>query len=175
MTVEAVGAEPTAFFLVEWLFGCVPVWLEGLDTNRLTMGEADRHTHAARPRVRRGVIGIISRGSSYLLIRRASGIAWGGCWCFPGGHVEFGETSRHAVRRELAEELGIDVLPIERVGSVRVDLIYVLAIWRVRHTGDTFRIAESEVAEARWLTPRQIREIRPSLPSNDRVLEMLGA
>lgn len=138
------------------------------------MTEADRHTGAARGRVRRGVIGIISRGSSYLLIRRASGIARGGCWCFPGGHIEFGETSRHAVRRELAEELGIDVLPIERVGAVRVDLRYVLAVWRVQHAGGGFRIAESEIAETRWLTPRQIREIRPSLPSNNRVLEMLG-
>ncbi len=134
------------------------------------MNETHRHT-----RVRRGVIGIISRGSSYLLIRRAAGIARGGCWCFPGGHIERDERSYQAVKRELFEELGIDILPIQRLGSVRVDSRYVLAVWRVQHTGGAFRIAESEIAETRWLTPGQIREIRPNLPSNDRVLEMLGA
>ncbi len=132
------------------------------------------HPKTVRRRVRRGVIGVISRGPTYLMIRRAPGITRGGCWCFPGGHVEPGETPRQAVQRELAEELGIEVLPTERVGSVRVDTSYVLAVWRVRHTGGEFRIAESEIAESRWLTPQQIWEIRPVLRSNNRVLEMLG-
>ncbi len=132
------------------------------------------HPKPVRRRGRRGVIGVISRGPAYLRIRRAPGITRGGCWCFPGGHVEPGETPRQAVQRELAEELGIEVLPTERVGSVHVDMSYVLAVWRVRHAGGEFRIAESEIAESRWLTPQQIREIRPVLPSNERVLEMLG-
>ncbi|UCC29708.1 MAG: NUDIX domain-containing protein, partial [Phycisphaerales bacterium] len=76
-------------------------------------------------RVRRGVIGIISSGPAYLVIRRAPGIPMGGYWCFPGGHVEPGETPRQAIKRELAEELGITVVPTERVGSVRVDAQYV--------------------------------------------------
>ncbi|MGB2986614.1 MAG: NUDIX domain-containing protein [Phycisphaerae bacterium] len=124
----------------------------------------------------RGVVGILTRGPAYLMIRRAAGIAKGGYWCFPGGHVERGETPRQAIQRELAEELGIEVTPIERIGSVRVIGAnrYVLAVWRVRHVNGTLRIAESEIAEARWLTPSQVRAIRPSLPSNDRVLQMLG-
>lgn len=31
------------------------------------------------------------------------------CWDLPGGHVELGESSEDAVRRECREELGIDV------------------------------------------------------------------
>ena len=108
------------------------------------------------------------------MIRRAPDIPKGGCWCFPGGHVESGETPRQAVKRELAEELGIEVDPIKRVGSVRIDTSYVLAVWRVGYAGGEFRVAKREIAETRWLTPLEIREIRPSLPSNNRVLEMLG-
>lgn len=32
-----------------------------------------------------------------------------GCWEFPGGSVEFGETLRHALQREILEEYGIDI------------------------------------------------------------------
>lgn len=128
----------------------------------------------AHRRVRRGVIGILARASTYLVIRRAPGIPLGGYWCFPGGHVESGETPRQAIMRELAEELGIDVVPTQRVGSVRVDTQYVLAVWRVEQVGGELRVAKSEIAEARWWTPSEIRAMRPTLPSNERVLEMLG-
>jgi len=126
-------------------------------------------------RVRRGVIGVLRRGDELLAIRRAAGIAKGGCWCFPGGHLEYGETSRMAVVRELREELGIDVEPVRRLGSVRVlDSRHVLAVWEIIQVGGRIRPAESEIAEVRWMTADGLREIQPSLPSNARVLAMLG-
>jgi len=126
--------------------------------------------------VRRGVIGVLSRGEEYLMIRRAAGVAKEGCWCFPGGHVERGETPRQAVRRELFEELGIEVAPVERVGAVRVpESRHILAIWRVEHVGGKFHLAEKEIAEIRWLAPAEIKIVEPGLPSNDRVLSLLAA
>lgn len=126
-------------------------------------------------RIRRGAIGILAEGCRYLMIRRADGIPKGGFWCFPGGHVEPGETPRRAVQRELAEELGLDVLPFERLGSLRVSAgRYVLAVWRIRVVGGTLRPAQGEVAEVAWFTGPQIRAVQPGLPSNQRVLEMLG-
>ena len=124
--------------------------------------------------VRRGVIGVLERGGKYLMVRRAATVAKGGFWCFPGGHVEGEETARRAIVRELAEELGIGVEPLERVGSVRVlDSRHILAVWRVRPVDGEFRLAPSEIAEARWMSPAEIRGIRPTLPSNERVLRML--
>lgn len=125
-------------------------------------------------RVRRGVIGIVIRESTLLMIRRAAGVAMGGHWCFPGGHVEPGETPRRAICRELSEELGIEVLPTERIGSLRIGREYILAVWRVRHVRGEFRPAAPEVAEMRWLTPEQARAIEPGLPSNETVLGLLG-
>jgi 8-oxo-dGTP pyrophosphatase MutT (NUDIX family) len=75
----------------------------------------------------------------------------------------------------MAEELGIEVVPFERVGSVRTsDGKYVLAVWRVRRMSDELKVAEDEVAEVEWLTPAQIRAIAPNLQSNLQVLNILG-
>lgn len=136
----------------------------------------DHHdgTHGRVRSVKRGAIGIIAVEDKLLMIRRASGIPKGGYWCFPGGHLEPGETSRRAIQRELAEELGIDAVPTERLGSVRTsDAKYVLAVWRIRYAGGSLNIAEQEVAEVAWFTPAQIRAMTPNLQSNLMVLDML--
>ena len=96
------------------------------------MNDAQDHGTTTNHRVRRGVIGILDRGQEYLMIRRAEGVTKAGCWCFPGGHVERGETPRQAVGRELYEELGIQVRTTHRLGAVRVmDSRHILVVWRV--------------------------------------------
>ena len=45
-----------------------------------------------------------------LLAQRPPGKAYAGYWEFPGGKVEPGESARHALDRELREELGIQVV-----------------------------------------------------------------
>ena len=46
---------------------------------------------------------------SFLLAQRPPGKIWAGYWEFPGGKIEPGEAPRHALVRELREELGIAV------------------------------------------------------------------
>lgn len=53
-----------------------------------------------------------------LLARRTEGRDLAGCWEFPGGKREPGETPEAALTRELQEELGIDVEVGEHVISV---------------------------------------------------------
>jgi 8-oxo-dGTP diphosphatase len=53
--------------------------------------------------------GVLIEGGRVLLTQRRSGTHLAGAWEFPGGKVDPGEDPREALRRELAEELGIDV------------------------------------------------------------------
>ena len=139
------------------------------------MNNAKDFASLTNHRVRRGVIGILSRGDEYLMVRRAEGVAKPGCWCFPGGHIEPGETPRQAVGRELREELGIIVSPTRRLGAIRVlDSRHILVVWHVVHVSGDFQLAHQEIADMRWVRLDQIRTALPGLPSNDRVLDMLN-
>ncbi|SHN75630.1 8-oxo-dGTP diphosphatase MutT [Desulfitobacterium chlororespirans] len=52
---------------------------------------------------------IIIKGEEVLIARRAPGEKHAGSWEFPGGKVEAGETPEACLKRELAEEFGIEV------------------------------------------------------------------
>ena len=58
---------------------------------------------------------VIERGGRVLVSQRGLGGGHPGLWEFPGGKREPGEGDAQALRRELREELGIDVEVGERV------------------------------------------------------------
>lgn len=64
--------------------------------------------------IRVGVALVVRRGGDVLMGQRY-GSHGEGTWCFPGGHMEYGETPEEACLRELAEECGEDLV----VGPVR--------------------------------------------------------
>jgi len=68
--------------------------------------------------LRRPVVGIAAAcktaDDKWLLIRRADTGTWG----LPGGTVEWGETLRNALERELLEEAGVEELTMDRVVGV---------------------------------------------------------
>jgi A/G-specific adenine glycosylase len=69
------------------------------------------------PRAKTQKAAIVEDGA-YLLGKRREDSMLGGLWEFPGGKVEPGETHQEALRRELKEELAIDVAVGEHIVSV---------------------------------------------------------
>lgn len=86
----------------------------------------ERGTVAERPPARaRGALphrdiatGVVRHGGRILIQRRPADGLLGGLWEFPGGKMEPGETPRAAVRRELREELELEVAVGERIATV---------------------------------------------------------
>lgn len=55
---------------------------------------------------------MIRRDGRYLVCRRPAQKRHGGLWEFPGGKIDDGESLLDAARRELAEELSINVIEV---------------------------------------------------------------
>lgn len=75
----------------------------------MTRGAMTLLHEVGRHLLRRPVIGVAvaarTRDGRWLLVRRADT----GTWALPGGTVEWGETVRRTIVRELDEEAGVDV------------------------------------------------------------------
>jgi 8-oxo-dGTP diphosphatase len=117
---------------------------------------------------------VLRADGAVLLAQRPAGKPYAGYWEFPGGKLEPGESPRHALDRELAEELGLAVrraapwIVQEFVyphAHVELHFFRVFA-WDgepVGHDGQAFA----------WQRPGAF-DVAPLLPANTRVLAALA-
>jgi len=101
---------------------------------------------------------VIERDGRILICRRRAGERFGGFWEFPGGKTESGESSEEGLRREIREELGLEVEIGAKIGtfpyredSFAIALTAFRAIGRPDH-----RYFLKDHAEARWVIPADL-------------------
>jgi len=111
-----------------------------------------------RGRGRRGAILLVERGGHPLK----------GYWSIPGGLVETGESLDEAVRREVLEETGLRVKPVEMFGIFervmndargRAEYHYLLMDYICTVTGGKLR-AGDDVARVEWVTRGRLGKYR---------------
>lgn len=96
----------------------------------------------SKRRINVAAAAIFNQDGKVFLSRRPSFVDQGGCWEFPGGKRRPYETGFEALKRELFEELGIQVhraQPLIRVPYDYGDQIVYLDVWEVRDfSGEPF-------------------------------------
>ena len=100
---------------------------------------------------------VLRRGDRVLIARRPPGSRQAGKWEFPGGKIEAGESAPDCLRRELREELGLDV----EIGRFLGDVAHAyewgeirLLFFEARDTGGEPALrAHDRVA---WVTPAEM-------------------
>jgi len=100
---------------------------------------------------------IVNDSGSILIAKRPDQTHQGGLWEFPGGKVESGETLFDALKRELREELAIDVFATEPLIKIRHDYgdkIVLLDVHKViRFAG---KPQGNEGQPIQWVSPEQL-------------------
>ncbi len=98
-------------------------------------------------------------GQRCLVAQRAAGMSLPYKWEFPGGKVEPGESPQQALRREISEELGLEVT-VGRLlgrGSAQVgDKLISLDVFAACVTGGALRLREH--AQSVWATADELAQ-----------------
>lgn len=105
--------------------------------------------------------GLVSKGSSYLFLKRRNGRYLGGQWDIPGGTVEVGESPENAAIRECFEETGIGAKCGEMIThytntdtegrDLAFHTITYRMIWKEEDAANGIRISKEEHDDAMWL------------------------
>ena len=84
-------------------------------------------------------------------------------WELPGGKPEPGESEAEALRREIREELALDIEPLDAILTVRhdyPDFSIIMTAYRCRCIGDGEpRPVLREHSDALWLLPSRLLEL----------------
>lgn len=120
-----------------------------------------------------GVGGIVVDHGRVLLVKRGRAPLLGE-WSIPGGALEVGETLEEALRREIREETGLEITPLEVLavldrivrdedGRTRYHYVLVDYLCRVENSPRPEAHAATDVTECRWVEPEDLApyQLRP--------------
>jgi len=117
---------------------------------------------------------IIQQDGRFLIAKRKAGTHLGGFWEFPGGKQEPGESLETCLRRELQEELGIEITAPEPFRVIRheyPDKTVELHFFRCSVAGGEAQPLGCD--ELRWVEPGELASVTFP-PADQSVIQVLA-
>lgn len=107
-------------------------------------------------------VGVIWNNQQQILIdRRRPGGTLGGLWEFPGGKLEPGETVEECIKREILEELGIEIEVGKHLMTIEHDYTHLRVTLRVYHCCHISGVPQAlECEEVCWVTLDEINSFQ---------------
>ena len=105
------------------------------------------------------VAAVIEDTHRFLVTRRQPGVHLAGMWEFPGGKIDAAETHEAALRRELREELGVEVdvgEPVYRTQHAYPDRTIALYFYRCTLKGAPRPLLGQEM---RWVPRAELQSL----------------
>ena len=118
------------------------------------------------------VAAIIQRDGAYFATQRGYG-EFEGMWEFPGGKIELGETHEMALKREIQEELGVDISIEELLYTTNYDYpSFHLTMHCYLCSIAAGKIELREHKSARWLTTETLDSVEWLPADKDAVIKL---
>ncbi len=115
-------------------------------------------------------VGCIIEDKGKILITKRNIGPFKGYWCVPGGHIDFGESPIEAVKREIKEEVGLDIKPrfFDYFNEYfpEYDWHAVVIMFIAKSKGDV-RIQKTEVKEYKWISKDDIDSYKWAFVNKD--------
>ncbi|MGD8783157.1 MAG: NUDIX hydrolase [Thioalkalispiraceae bacterium] len=121
-------------------------------------------------KIQLGVGGVVFNKDMVLLVKRKNPPCQDQ-WAIPGGKVNFGESLKRAVKREISEETGIEIevhSPIYTFEIIEPELHYVVIDFTTSYLSGELKAAD-DAAQAAWIS----REDFPTLEINPITKQLL--
>ena len=126
------------------------------------------------PRVSPAMMALVTRGKEVLLARASRFTT--GMFSALAGFVEPGETIEDCVRREVREEVGVEVTDITYFASQSWAFPHSLMIaYTATWAGGEIRIDDTEIAEARWFHVDELPKLPMSVSIARRLIDATAA
>jgi len=121
---------------------------------------------------------IVNDKGEILLVRSYK---WGKKYTVPGGHIELGERSEAAIKREVKEEVGLDVEPVKLLlvqeAIFPVDYVkhehYIFMDYLCRSKSSAVKVDREEIQEYLWVSPDRALELELESFTRNLVAEYL--
>jgi 8-oxo-dGTP diphosphatase len=117
---------------------------------------------------------VVERDGRFLVTRRIKGVHLEGCWEFPGGKCDPGESLEACLRRELLEELAVD----SKIGDDILSTSHTYPDRRVELHFFTVTLlgepAPQQGQEMQWIARERLQELELP-PADDELVALLMA